>query len=714
MPLTSLGNPGEAVRRCLVTTAAALVALAVTPNAVAGVASLSVQEMPVDGDRALAAAVPKQGFDYLGLHWKGAGSVSFRVLRENGRWSGWARADRDAGADVATSEAARSRGWAIGEGVWVGRATRVEVRAAGAVSRVRAFTVRSPVSRLPTRKQASAGEPVVVSRQGWQADEALRRDDPQTSASLRFAVVHHTAGTNDYRREDGPAIVRAIQLYHVKGNGWNDIGYNALVDRFGTVYEGRWGGLGENIIGAHAKGFNTGSFGIAVMGEFTTTAPPAAAREALARTIAWRLDRAHADPLATFDAISGGNERFAPGIPVFLRGVSGHRDTGLTACPGQRLYDLLPALAARAAAIGLPKLYEPVMTGTGGGPLTFTARLSSSLPWVFTATGPSGAPVFETSGTGRAVSVTWDTTGLEPGAYSWRIAAAGVTPADGSFDIAGTDAALAITAAAAEPAVIAPDGDGTLDTATLTYTLTAAANVGITVHDQAGTQLAVLEAPRWRRSGPHTLSFDGLGLPDGVVELRMLATATEGRTATSSIQVAITRTLGHVALKRAVLSPNGDGHDDRLTVRFSLAGPASVRLLILREGRWTATPFSSSLQSGRQVIYWDGAKRVGTLREGAYVAVLEAADAVGTARVTLPFLADWTPPKVSFVSLDPLRLRVSEPATLRIRADGLRRRVRVAVPGLVRIPAVRRPRLLVVTALDEAGNQSEPLRRPAD
>ena len=243
---------------------------------------------------------------------------------------------------------------------------------------------------------------------------------PQTSSSLRFAVVHHTAGTNDYRREDGPAIVRAIQLYHVKGNGWNDIGYNALVDRFGVVYEGRWGGLGENVVGAHARGFNTGSFGIAVMGEFTHHRPSGRPRVRLWHGRSpggWIAPTS--DPLATFDAISGGNERFAPGVPVFLRGVSGHRDTGLTACPGQRLYDLLPALAARAAAIGLPKLYEPVHDRNGWRAAdVHRAALLVPAMGVHRDRAERRVGVRDLRRQGAPSAVTWDTTGLEPGAYT--------------------------------------------------------------------------------------------------------------------------------------------------------------------------------------------------------------------------------------------------------------------------------------------------------
>ena len=196
---------------------------------------------------------------------------------------------------------------------------------------------------MPLRAAAAAGAPPIVSRAAWHADETIRKGNPEIAPALRLAVVHHTAGSNTYTREQAPAVVRGIMAYHVQANGWDDIGYNALVDRFGTVYEGRYGGLDENVVGAHAKGFNTGSFGIAVLGDFTTVDPsrPPSTRSC-ARSRGGSTS-AHVDPLATLDVVSAGNERFQPGVPVFLRAISGHRDTGLTACPGSRLYAQLPA-----------------------------------------------------------------------------------------------------------------------------------------------------------------------------------------------------------------------------------------------------------------------------------------------------------------------------------------------------------------------------------
>ena len=137
----------------------------------------------------------------------------------------------------------RSSGpWRLGNPWWVGPSDRIEYRLRGNVSRLRAFFVWSPAQGVPGRTLQVAGAPAIVPRRGWNADEKIRRAAPSFAPTLRLALVHHTAGANGYTAAQSPSIVRAIQLYHVKGNGWNDIGYNFLVDRFGQVFEGRYGG----------------------------------------------------------------------------------------------------------------------------------------------------------------------------------------------------------------------------------------------------------------------------------------------------------------------------------------------------------------------------------------------------------------------------------------------------------------------------------------
>ena len=172
--------------------------------------------------------------------------------------------------------------------------------------------------------------------------------------------------------------MKGIQLYHVRGNGWNDIGYNYLVDRFGTVYEGRYGGIDKAVVGAHARGFNTGSAGIALLGTYSGQAPTKAAQGALTSLIAWRLDVAHVDPLSMQNVISSGSERWAAKVPVLLRAVSGHRDTGFTECPGGTLYSRLNQIAADAAKLGGPKIFDPRVEASAEGPVRFRARLSQA------------------------------------------------------------------------------------------------------------------------------------------------------------------------------------------------------------------------------------------------------------------------------------------------------------------------------------------------
>src|SRR5438034_4134578 len=245
---------------------ACLLALAAPSAAHAADATMLSRELRVGGAPTISTARVPRSFDLVGLHWRGFGRVLFRTHTVRGRWSGWQAADADTGPDTGTSESGHDRGWHLGNLVWTGRSDRIQWRVTGSVRQVRAYFVRSPAVRVPTRTVSVAGSPAIVPRVGWNADERIRRAPPRYASALRMVVVHHTAGSNAYSPAQSAAIVRGIELYHVKANGWNDIGYNLLVDRYGQVFEGRYGGMTRNVVGAHSEGFNTGSAGIAVIG----------------------------------------------------------------------------------------------------------------------------------------------------------------------------------------------------------------------------------------------------------------------------------------------------------------------------------------------------------------------------------------------------------------------------------------------------------------
>src|SRR3989442_5962360 len=156
----------------------------------------------------------------------------------------------------------------------------------------------------------------------------------------KLAVGHHPAGTNSYTPAEAPAIVRGIQVYHVKANGWNDIGYNFLIDRFGTVYEGRGGGIDQNVVGAHSQGFNTGTVGVSMIGNYSSVAPTRAQQDALVKLLAWRLDVAHLDPLSRVVYTSGGNLKWRAGEVLPPPAISRHPGTRAAWRPGPRAYAL--------------------------------------------------------------------------------------------------------------------------------------------------------------------------------------------------------------------------------------------------------------------------------------------------------------------------------------------------------------------------------------
>jgi hypothetical protein len=687
-------------------------ALALPGPAGADDATIVSRDVPLGAQRSLAAGQPATRFNLVGLHWRGPGTVEFRTRSLVGRWSSWVDAAPEAEdqPDTGTDERARLSSWRLGNPWWVGASDRIEYRLRGKVTRLRAYFVWSPPAGAPARTLQKAGAPAIVPRSGWNADEKIRRSTPSFAPVIRLALVHHTAGANGYTAAQAPAIVRAIELYHVKGNGWNDIGYNFLVDRFGTVFEGRFGGIDRNVVGAHAEGFNTGSVGVAVMGEYSSLSVSPQSRDSLAKLLAWRLDLAHVDPVSTLSFISGGNARFPAGLPVFLRTVSGHRDTGFTDCPGTALYNLLNGIAGDVAKIGLPKLYAPVVTGTVPGLVRFKARLSSALPWTVDVYDAVGNAYASTSGLGQNVDWSWDATLAPPGTYSYLIRSEdSVTPAAGT--IGGGAAVFSVAGLVADPGTVSPNEDTVADETTITYALTEAANVTVMLRDVLGADVATIAAKSWRRAGEHAVRFDPLEVPDGIFHVDVLASATGGRQATASTQLAVSRTLGKASATRLAFSPNADGRADRIGFGFELAGAAEVRVRILKQGKWVATPFVGPLELGAQKVEWDGAKRIGTLLDGEYEAVIEATDAFATSTIAVPFSSDTRPPRIKILQRAPLRLWLSEPATVTMRFGARGLVYNALAAGEARVPNAPKVGIVRAVAWDAAGNKSQPVSR---
>jgi N-acetylmuramoyl-L-alanine amidase-like protein len=663
---------------------AVAVAFLAAPAAAFGEVSLTMREVPLHGERTLASAQPAR-FDMVGLHWRGPGSVEFRTHSLTGRWSAWQPAAPEA-EDLPDNP---SRSWRLGNPYWVGASDRIAYRLRGRVTRLRAYFIESPEERIPLRRLSMTGSPPLISRAAWGANEAIRRAAPTYARTVQFAVVHHTAGTNSYTAAQSAAIVRGIEVYHVKGNGWNDIGYNFLVDKYGQVFEGRYGGVDKNVIGAHAEGFNTGSVGVALIGTYQTAAPTTAEKTALTNLLAWRLDIAHVDPLSSLTYASGGNARFPAGTPVFLRAVSGHRDTGFTTCPGAVLYGQLGALARQAAATGLPKLYTPTVQGQLGGLVRFQGRLSTSLPWTVTVSDSTGAVVATGTGTSSAIDWTWDASTAAQASYTWAIAAGtAVRPATGVIGTAPV--ALAIKSLTAMPRTIS-------DATQISYTLTASATVTATLRDAGGHDVATLFTQQ-HEPGKQTFKLTATNVPEG--HFQLVLTAANGRsTATASVPVVIDRTVTQFSVAPAVTR-------GEVTFAFDLARVADLRLDVQRSGKVVAPVYSATLAPGAQSVGWNAA---GT-PDGTYAGALTTSGVAGNATRTVLFRIDTKAPRLLARSFRALRFWVSEPAKVTLILNGKRvvRSVRAGTFSY-RHGSVRSVRII---ARDAAGNVSRTLKFP--
>ncbi|MEU2283410.1 peptidoglycan recognition protein [Streptomyces sp. NPDC013178] len=251
-----------------------------------------------------------------------------------------------------------------------------------------ASTSPAPSASVPSGPPSTVPQPPIVSRAGWGADSTgITPEDPPTyDQDVKAVFVHHSDGTNDYSCADSASIVRGIYIYHVKSNGWNDIGYNFLVDKCGTIFEGRAGGVDRPVLGAHTYGWNRESAGIAVLGEYTSAGASQAALTSIARLAAWKLGQYGADPSGTTQLTSGATQKnyfgtnYTVGGKYTFNRISGHRDGYNTQCPGSALYAQLPTIRSWAAG-PVAGLKLTSITGAGLSGSTYYTKAGITAHW---------------------------------------------------------------------------------------------------------------------------------------------------------------------------------------------------------------------------------------------------------------------------------------------------------------------------------------------
>ena len=316
---------------------------------------------------------PKR-FNLVGFEWKGGAQpgIAVRTRAEGEAWSAWTPvpAQSDGAPDPDSSER-NARG--VSQPVWAGEADYVQYRLSRRPPGLRLHFINTTgtttaldrietglrgalndaVMAVASLTSASAGDggrkPKMISRRRWGAEEDCKPRATPAIGKVKVAFVHHTVNTNSYGRAEAKSMVLAICRYHRNVNGWNDIGYNFLVDHFGRIFEGRDGGVRRAVVGAHTEGFNAQSTGIAALGTYSLEPLSRPGVRKTARLIRWKLKQ-HGTALTGHPRLTsagGSTNRYPAGATVRFRRISGHRDASATECPGDRLYGQLRTIRHR-------------------------------------------------------------------------------------------------------------------------------------------------------------------------------------------------------------------------------------------------------------------------------------------------------------------------------------------------------------------------------
>ncbi|MYT77217.1 N-acetylmuramoyl-L-alanine amidase [Streptomyces sp. MnatMP-M77] len=461
----------------------------------------------------------------------------------------------------------------------------------------------TPTSGPPS----TAPQPPIVSRAAWQADESLSTEAPDYLDRVKAVFVHHTAQTNTYSCADSAAIVRGLHTYHVKSNGWKDLGYNFIVDKCGTVFEGRKGGVDRPVMGAHTYGFNRDTTGIAVIGMYTDTKAATAATTAVARVAAWKLGQYGGDPAGSVQLTAGANggnffgKSFAAGKTYPFQQISGHRDGFNTQCPGGSLYTQLPDIRSLAAG-PVTGLTIASVTGASASGSTYYTRSKVTVGWK-AATPSSFVKGYELLVGGNPVAsvkgnVTSASAVLAAGKHSVQVRA---THQSGRTSLSPVATVVADTAApvfSTKPALTLRTG--TVNTTAVPLTLKWKAT------DAASLKEVRLTAPVAKTYGPTTGSASHTAKPAKATAWKMTAYDRAGNTAAASVSGT------PVILQESAAKKGGKwttkSSSSYLGGKSYSSSTKNASLTWTFTGRSAAWVVSRAATSGQAYVYVDGKK----------------------------------------------------------------------------------------------------------
>ena len=630
--------------------------------------SLDLDGKPVVADGRETVRLPRRSvarFSLLGVTWDDAllsfrGDAAVRTRSAaSGDWSSWRSLDLEPVVAAGDPDVVAGRTRGGSQGLWVGPSDGVEVRVVSAGGRTShelpdglrltlvdpdrpagggrsggqgggmvlaepsdgpsaSFSAGpSPTTSSTPAPTPTAVPPVVrvpmpayVNRKGWAADETLVKDAPTYATTVNALFVHHTsqagAQSNAYTCAEAAKVVRSIFTYAVTGKGLSDIEYNFLVDKCGTLYEGRKGGVDRPVVGAHTPPFNTGYAAVAVLGDFTTAAVATAVTTKISQLAAYKLGLYGHDPFTRFTTTAlAGNNLVKTGDQVTMSRLAAHRDVEATECPGTVLNARLPALRTETAGL-LAGLKVTGLTGGRASGSTYVVRDTVKVAWSVTTPGGEGSS-FDVLVDGKpagtaAAGTTSASVKLAAGRHTVQVR---LNRADGTAAVSDSRTVVADTTKPAFP--------GKPEVGLRTGTVSAtSAPVKLTwqATDAVGLVSVQLTAPGRATFGPTVRSWDTTAKPGATTAWKLQGVDLAGNIGPASVARKPTL-VAETKAKRSGKWTKAAGNSH--LGRAALAATAkNASLSWTFTGRSAALVMLKSKTAGKAYVYVDG-KKVSTL-----------------------------------------------------------------------------------------------------